>query len=128
MKTMTVEVSINEIRDTLYEQMDRQNVERISELNGDRRVEIEGEVDADDCINVAIDCGYIHGGDALDGLNPSLRDLCDGLRDLIAGDRDMAAILLSRALSEWPDAVRVVEETLGGRTCHDRRQLTLLAA
>lgn len=97
-------------------------------------ITVKGDVDHLDIV----DAGYVDKDDlpseddlrqeGIESLDPHLRDLQDGLRDLIAGDRAMAAILLARALSEWPDAVRIVEETLGARTHHDRLQLTLLAA
>ena len=64
----------------------------------------------------------------MDGIEPALIDLADGLRDLMAGDRRMAATLLVRAFSDWPDAARTVEDLLLSRTAHDRRQLSLLAA
>lgn len=97
-------------------------------------ITVKGAVDHADIISA----GYVDEDDmpdeeeivaqAISGLEINLRDLRDGMRDLVAGNRDMAAILLIRALDEWPDAARVVEETLLSRTHHDRRQMTLLAA
>ncbi len=97
-------------------------------------ITVKGDIDHSDIISA----GYVDADDlpdkeeiaaqAIADLDVNLRDLRDGLRELIAGDRGMAATLIARALSNWPDAARVAEETLRGTTYHDRRQLTLLLA
>lgn len=66
--------------------------------------------------------------EALRGLDVELRNLRDGLRSLVEGDRAMAAILLSTALYNWPDAANVIDDVLHGRTHADRRQAELSLA
>lgn len=128
MAKMNVGVSVGDMLNALDNESDRRGVETFRELPDTLDLDVDGVVDPDAIIDAAIDMGYIHADDAMDGMDPELRDLTDGLRALIEGDRSMAATLLARALSEWPAAGRVVEDVLHGRTHRDRRQCVLALA
>lgn len=55
-------------------------------------------------------------------------DMDEAIDLLLAGDRKMGLMLLSRALSEWPDAQRIVELKLTSSSPRDPRQPPLMLA
>lgn len=128
MPKMKVTITVAEALNGLDWLLDRQPCETYKELPDGSTMMVDGIVSVDDCIDTAIDEGYVDAGDALAGIDPGGRNLADGLRSLIEGDRAMAATLLMRCFSDWPEASRVVEDVLLGRTHHDRRQRALALA
>lgn len=126
MSKLNASITVAEALNGLEGLCDRHAIENIKDLADDLAFQADVAVDVYDCIEVAEENGYVPSEEALQELNPNQRDLADGLRALIEGDRQIAAALLARAFSEWPDAVRTVEDILFARTVPDRRQLTLL--
>ena len=127
MKTYAIGVTVGDMLNALDRECDRRGLE-YSELSDTLELDVDASMDTDIAAAIAYDHDFVRAADALDGLDPNACDLADGLRALIAGDRGTASIMLTRALDAWPDAVRVVEDTLAARTVRDRRQPTLLAA
>lgn len=128
MSTHTVDVTVEEMLAALNNAIDRRGLETFAELNDGLQLEVEATIDDDVFHDRAVDLRYVHEDQIMDGYSPEARDLEDGLRSLIQGDRGMAVTLLQRAFSEWPDAMRVVEDVLLARTVHDRRQGALALA
>lgn len=126
-KLYSIDVTVAEALNALTSVADRRGVSDFNDLPDELEIEVEATIDLDTISDAAINNGFIHEDDALDGIEPALIDLADGLRELMAGDRRMAATLLARAFSDWPDAARTVEDLLLSRTAHDRRQLSMLA-
>lgn len=65
-------------------------------------------------------------GIEMSDLEPFARDLSEAIDLLLAGDRKMGLTLLSRALSEWPDAQRIVEMKFSSSPPRDPRQPPLM--
>ncbi|MCC4254163.1 hypothetical protein LL251_17260 [Sphingobium naphthae] len=128
MTTYTVDVTVEEMLAVLNNAIDRRGLETFAELNPNLELEVDATIDEDLFHDRAGALGYVHEDDVMDGYSPEARDLEDALRSLIQGDRVTAVTLLQRAFSEWPDAVRVVEDVLLARTAHDRRQGALALA
>lgn len=128
MTTYSVDVTVEEMLAALNNAIDRRGLETFAELNDGLQLEVEATIDEDLFHDRAGALGYVHEDDVMDGYSPEARDLEDGLRSLIQGDRSTAVTLLQRAFSEWPDAMRVVEDVLMARTVHDRRQGALALA
>ncbi|EQB13253.1 hypothetical protein [Sphingobium lactosutens] len=128
MTTYSVDVTVEEMLAALNNAIDRRGLETFAELNDGLQLEVEATIDEDLFYDRASDLGYVHEDEIMDGYSPEARDLEDGLRSLIQGDRGTAVTLLQRAFSEWPDAMRVVEDVLLARTVHDRRQGALALA
>lgn len=124
MPTLNVSITVAEALNGLGALADLRAVESYKELAETDCFEADALVSVDSCIDVAENEGYVD----VDDLHPNLRDLSDGLRALMDGDKQMATAMLSRALHEWPDAARVIEDVLMGRTHRDRRQAVLALA
>ncbi|WP_145201344.1 hypothetical protein [Sphingobium sp. B2] len=128
MTTYTVDVTVEEMLEVLQNACDRRAIASFDELPKYLELEVEARIGTDLFHDEAVNLGYVHEDDALDGLDPNLRDLTDGLRCLLEGDRLMASALFSRAFDAWPDAARAVEDVLMSRTVRDRRQGALALA
>ncbi|WP_370308305.1 hypothetical protein [Sphingobium abikonense] len=128
MTTYSVDVTVEEMLAALNNAIDRRGLETFAELNDGLQLEVEATIDDDVFHDRAVDLRYVHEDKIMDRYSPEARDLEDGLRSLIQGDRSTAVTLLQRAFSEWPDAMRVVEDVLLARTVHDRRQGALALA
>lgn len=112
-ETNTVTVTVAEALNGLEGLLDNHGLESFSDLKDDLTMEIEATVDVDEVCRLA---DYVPEGENADdivaGMEPSLRDIEDGVASLLAGDRHMASLLLCRAFHEWADAERVVETAL----------------
>lgn len=130
MPKLNVHISVADALNGLEDLADQRSVQNYKELAEDDTFEADALVSIDACIDAAENEGWVEAKGRVfpEELEPSVRDLADGLRSLLEGDRSMAATLLARALNDWPDAARQVEDLLLSRTVHDRRQLSLLAA
>lgn len=128
MTTYAVDVTVEEMLAVLNNAIERRGLETFAELNPNLELEVEATIDDDLFHDAAVNLGYVHEDDVMDGYSPEARDLEDALRSLIQGDRVTAVTLLQRAFSQWPDAVRVAEDVLLARTVHDRRQGALALA
>ena len=130
MPTLNVNITVAAALNGLEALADLRAVESYKELAETDCFEADALVSTDDCIDVAENEGYIEaeGYVDVDDLHPNLRDLSDGLRALLDGDKRLAVAMLSRALHEWPDAARTIEDVLLARTHRDRRQASLALA